>query len=232
MIYLNKLSRKLLLLQRNELLSNRQKYFRKRFGRYIFTNLLIHYFQKKNLEILTEDLFKKEFNTFEKYLPSNVENIMDIGCGLAVLDIFINEKYSNQPNFYLLDKNTIDTKIKYGFSKNYESYNDLNETINILQKNGLSKNQIYVKNVDEKFTINQKIDLVISLKSMGYHYPIENYIELLRKNCNNETVFIFDVFDKKYSLEIVKENFKEVQIIYEESSLHSLKRLYCLGLYT
>ena len=49
---------------------------------------------------------------------------------------------------------------------------------------------------------------------------------------NNETVFIFDVFDKKYSLEIVKENFKEVQIIYEESSLHSLKRLYCLGLYT
>ncbi len=231
MIYLNKLSRKLLLLQRNELLSNRQKYLRKRFGRYIFTNLLIHYFQKKNLEILTEDLFKKELNTFEKYLPSTVQNIMDIGCGLGVLDIFINEKYSNQPNFYLLDKNIIDTKIKYGFSKNYESYNDLNETINILQKNGLSKNQIYVKNVDEKFTINEKIDLVISLKSMGYHYPIENYIELLRKNCSNETVFIFDVFDEKYSLEMVKENFKEVQIIYEESGLHSLKRLYCLGLY-
>ena len=56
MINLNKISRKLLLLQRNELLSDTQKYFRKKFGRYIFTNFLIHYFQKKNLENLTENL--------------------------------------------------------------------------------------------------------------------------------------------------------------------------------
>ncbi len=230
MIHLNKISRKLLLLQRNELLSNRQKYLRKKFGRYIFTNFLIHYFQKKNLENLTENLFKNELNTFEKYLPVNVENIVDIGCGLGILHIYINQKYQNQPNFYLLDKNTVDTKIKYGFSENYESYNDLNQTKNILINNGLLNEQIFIKNVDEKISIDKKINLVISLKSMGYHYPIENYIELLRTFCVDETVFIFDVFGEKYSIEKVKENFKEVNIIYEETTAHTLKRLYCKGL--
>ena len=231
MIKLNKISRKLLLLQRNELLSNRQKYLRKKFGRYIFTNFFIHYFQKNNLETKVEDLFKNELTTFEDFMPNNVENIVDIGCGLGILNIFINEKYQNQPNFYLLDKNFIDTKIKYGFSENYESYNDLNETKNILQNNGLSKEQIYLKNVDEEIIINNRIDLVISLKSMGYHYPIENYIELLRKTCNDKTVFIFDVVEEMYSLNKLKQTFKEVQIIYEERGLHSLKRLYCSGLY-
>ena len=231
MINLNKISRKLILLQRNELLSNTQKYLRKRFGRYIFTNFLIHYFQKNDLEILTEELFREEFKTFEKYLPSNVKNIMDIGCGLGVLGIFINQKYQNNPNFYLLDKNTVDTKIKYGFSKDYESYNDLNETRNILLKNGLSNEQIYIKNVDQEITIDNKINLVISLKSMGYHYPIENYINLIKKTCSTETAFIFDVFEEKYSLSDVKKYFNEAKIIYEENGLHSLKRLYCSGLY-
>ena len=230
MIYLNKISRKLILLQRNELLSDKQKYLRKRFGRYIFTNFLINYFQKNKLEILTEELFQNELNIFEKYLPSYVENIMDIGCGLGILNIFVNRKYQNNPNFYLLDKNTIDSKIKYGFSKNYESYNDLKETKNILLKNGLSKEQIFIKNVDEEFSINNKIDLVISLKSMGYHYPIENYMELLQKTCNYKTIFIFDVVGEKYTIEALKEKFKEVKIIYEENSIHTLKRVCCFGL--
>ena len=156
---------------------------------------------------------------------------MDIGCGLGVLDIFINQKYQNNPNFFLLDKNIIDSKIKYGFSKNYEGYNYLDETRNILLKNGLSKQQIYLKNVDEDFTIDNKINLVISLKSMGYHFPIENYIKLIKETCNNETVFIFDCFDKKYTLDDVKKYFKEVKIIHEKEGLHSLKRLYCVGLY-
>ena len=231
MINLNKISRKLLLLQRNELLSTRQKYLRKKFGRYIFTNILVHYFQKNNLESLTEDLFKRELNTFEKYLPATIENIIDIGCGLGILHIYINRMYQNKPSFYLLDKNTIDSKIKYGFSKNYESYNVLNETKNILLNNGVMREQIHLKNVDEEFTIFNKIDLVISLKSMGYHYPIENYIGLLQKICNYETIFVFDVAGEKYDIDTLKLKFKEVQIIYEENTMHTLKRVCCSGLY-
>ena len=62
MINLNNKSKKLLLLQRNELLSEKQKFLRKKFGRLIFTNFLINFYQKDNLEKLAEELWKKRFN--------------------------------------------------------------------------------------------------------------------------------------------------------------------------
>ena len=116
MITLNHNSKKLLLLQRNELLSEKQKWLRKKFGRFIFTNFLINYFQNKDIEKQTEELFRKEIDLIKEYLPSKVENIMDIGCGLGIINIYLNDIYINQPNFFLLDKNRIDKKIKYGFS--------------------------------------------------------------------------------------------------------------------
>ena len=116
MINLNSLSKKLLLLQRNELLSRRQKFLRKRFGRFIFTNFLINFFQKENIEYVSSKLFQDEIDTIKNFLPKKAYNIMDIGCGLGIINIFLNEIYQNEACFYLLDKNHIDTKIKYGFS--------------------------------------------------------------------------------------------------------------------
>ena len=230
MIKLNNKSRKLILLQRNELLSNKQIWLRRKFGRSIFTKFLINFFQIKNIEKITEDLFKKELNTFKNFLPGNVNNILDIGCGLGIIDILLNKFYENEINFYLLDKNKIDSKIKYGFSSNYESYNNLNETKNLLLKNELSINQLNVYDVDKKIEINNKIDLVISLKSMGYHYPIDNYINLLKNCCTNNTVFIFDVSEGYFINNSLNKYFTITKIIYEESSIHSLKRLFCTGL--
>ena len=176
MIKLNNKSKRLLLLQRNELLSEKQIWLRRKFGRFAFTNFFINFFQSKNIDKKTEDLFIKELNTFQNFLPQNVINIMDIGCGLGIIDILLNNFYNKQTNFYLLDKNKVDSKIKYGFNSNYESYNSLNETKNLLLKNEINTNQINIFDVDKKIEINKKIDLVISLKSMGYHYPIDNYI--------------------------------------------------------
>ncbi len=217
-------------MQRNELLSNKQIWLRRKFGRSIFTKFLINFFQIKNIEKITEDLFKKELNTFKNFLPGNVNNILDIGCGLGIIDILLNKFYENEINFYLLDKNKIDSKIKYGFSSNYESYNNLNETKNLLLKNELSINQLNVYDVDKKIEINNKIDLVISLKSMGYHYPIDNYINLLKNCCTNNTVFIFDVSEGYFINNSLNKYFTNTKIIYEESSIHSLKRLFCTGL--
>ena len=229
MINLNKKSRKLILLQRNELLTNEQRFIRKKFGRFMFTNFFVYFLQFKNLNNLTEELFKKELNTFEKYLPSNIKNVLDIGCGLGILHILLNQKYKNKPEFFLLDKSKIDLKIKYGFNKNYESYNDLKETRNILLKNGILEEQIFIKNVDEEININKKIDLVISLKSMGYHYPIENYTNLFKKICTEITEFIIDISNDNYNIEYVERYFDKVKLIYQEDSIHPLKRLHCKG---
>lgn len=229
MINLNSLSRKLLLLQRNELLTKRQKWLRKKFGRFVFTNILINYFQDKYLEKNTENLFLKEIETFKNYLPNSPKNIMDVGCGLGIIDIYLNRIFNN-PKFFLLDKNRIDKKIKYGFSSNYESYNDLNETKNLLLNNEIKLDQINLFDVEKTINISEKIDLVISLKSMGYHYPIETYMNLFKKHCSQDVVFIFDISKGNYDNISLERIFKKVEVIYEESSIHPLNRLCCKGL--
>ena len=230
MIKLNRKSKKLLLLQRNELLTDRQIKLRKKFGRFIFTNFFINYFQNTTLEQNSENLFLREVETFKKYLPKNVKNIMDVGCGLGIIDIYLNRIFNN-PKFFLLDKNRIDKKIKYGFSSNYESYNDLNETKNLLLNNEIMLDQINLVDVEKTININEKIDLVISLKSMGYHYPLENYLNLFKKHCSQDAIFIFDISKGNYNNISLTKIFKKVEVIYEESSIHPLNRVCCKGLF-
>ena len=227
MIKLNNKSKKLLLLQRNELLTKTQNLIRKKFGRFLFTNFFINYFQNQDLEKITEELFLKELNTFKNFLPNSVNTIMDIGCGLGIINIYLNKFFEKKPIFFLLDKNRIDRKIKYGFSLNYESYNDLNETKNILLENEIDSSCVHLFDVERKFQINKKIDLVISLKSMGYHYPINSYIELFRNCCTKNTVFIYDIGENQYDENYLKTIFDDVKIIYEENTNNVLKRVCC-----
>ena len=227
MIKLNPISKKLILLQRNELLTKKQSWLRKRFGRLIFTNIFVNFFQYSDIDNRAENLFSKEIETFKNFLPNKVQNIIDIGCGLGIIDIYLNKLYLNKPNFFLLDKNKIDKKIKYGFSDNYESYNDLNETKKILSDNNIENERIHLFDVEKPIKINQQFDLVISLKSMGYHYPLETYLDLFKKCCSPNTVFIFDVIDEYYNEKELTKYFYDIKIIYEEKSIHPLKRLYC-----
>ncbi|MDC3042517.1 hypothetical protein OA173_04150 [Candidatus Pelagibacter sp.] len=227
LIKLNNKSKKLLLLQRNELLTKRQNWLRKNFGRLIFTNFFVNYFQIKNIEKITDELFNKEFETFKNYLPKFAGNIMDIGCGLGIIDIYLNEFFEKKPVFFLLDKNRVDRKIKYGFSSNYESYNDLKETKNILLNNNIDSSCINLFDVEKQFLITKKMDLVISLKSMGYHYPINTYIELFRNCCTKNTVFIYDIGENQYDENYLKTIFDDIKIIYEENTNNVLKRVCC-----
>ena len=224
---MNPKSKKLLLLQRNELLSKKQKFLRKKTGRFLFTNFFINFFQDKNIEKKAENLFEKEFETFKLFLPNSVKNIMDIGCGLGIINIYLNDFFSSNSNFFLLDKNRVDNKIKYGFSSNYESYNDLNETKNILSENDIDSSCIFLFDVEKKIQINNKMDLVISLKSMGYHYPVDTYIDLFKKCCTKDTIFIYDVGEDQYDEYYLKNIFDDVKIIYEEKTNNILRRLCC-----
>jgi len=229
LLNLNNKSRKLLLLQRNELLTEKQKWTRKRFGRFLFTNFFINFNQAKGIALDAENLFKSEIDTFKDFLPKTINNIMDIGCGLGIINILLNKFYNNKINFYLLDKNRIDKKIKYGFNSNYESYNDLNLTKQILIENNVNKNNLFLFDVEKEIQIDVKVDLIISLKSMGYHYPFESYLQLFSKCSNKNSIFIFDVSEGYYNENLFKKYFENISIIYEEKSIHSLKRLCCKG---
>ena len=227
----NNLEKKLLLLQRNEFLSPSQIKVRKLFGRSLFTKFLIYFFQDKNLDEKVFNKIKSEFESLIEYLPENATNIMDIGCGIGLIDIFINNHYKNCEKFYLLDKNSIDNKVVYGFSENYESYNINNITKNFLINNNIKESKINIIDVDSEFYIKpHSIDLCISLVSMGYHYPLSIYLETIKDVSTVNTVFIFDIATEYQHLDNVKKHFGKVEIIETIDSKHPRIRIACYNI--
>ena len=62
---------------------------------------------------------------------------------------------------------------------------------------------------------------------MGYHYPLENYLDFLKTCCTQETTFIFDMSEGYFKESLIKDYFEEIKVIYKEKNVHSLVRLCC-----
>jgi len=220
---------KLLLLQRIDLISEKQRTIRKKFGRYLFTNFFVNFFiSQKEIENKINDEFLKEFNSIKNYLPKNSKNILDIGCGLGVINIYLNDYYSKKLYFTLIDKNYVDKKVAYGFNNSSESYNKLEITKDFLILNGFKTEQLRLINADENFVLNNKYELIISLFSMGYHYSIKNYIDIIKKNSTKSTKVIFDLSMEYNELNEVKKYFNKVVIIKNDNEVkQNYLRLLC-----
>ena len=222
--------KKILLLQRNEYQSNSSKFLRKLFGRELHTRFFIN-FTNNNLQKINNHFYKDMKNEFDKikfFLPKKAYNILDIGCGIGAINIFLNNHYDNLPNFHLLDKNFVSNKIIYGFKKiKTEGYNNLLTTKHFLEANNIKKDKINIYDVDKDELIDLKYDLVISLVSWGYHYPLETYIDYLKKNATNKTIFIFDIAVEYISIEDVKKYFNKIEIINRYQKKHQQIRLFC-----
>ena len=88
---------------------------------------------------------------YKSMMKTAVKNILDIGCGIGAINIFLNNYYKKEkPNFHLLDKNYVSNKIIYGFNKkNTEGYNNLLITKNFLKANNLIEENIYTYDVEK-----------------------------------------------------------------------------------
>lgn len=230
-IILKNKHKKYLLLQRNQYLSNTQKRLRKLFGRYLFTNLFILFFNpiEKLNHKLNQD-FNEEFNEISNYLPKKNQNVLDIGSGLGIINIFINDYYNSIIDFTLIDKDYTEKKVSYGFDKKGQFYNNFYATRDLLTSNGISKEKLNIINVESKHTINKKFDLVISLLSLCYHYPIEQYLDIFKKNTHRNTKFIFDIAKEYNDYVEISKMFYSIKIIKHSTELrHNYLRVCCEG---
>ena len=154
-VKINKRHKKLLLLQRIDLISEKQRIIRKKFGRFLFTNFFVNFFiSQKEIENKINVEFLKEFNSIKNYLPKSSKNILDIGCGLGVINIYLNDYYAKKSYFTLIDKNYVDKKVAYGFNNNSESYNKLEITKDFLILNGFKIEHLQLIDADENFVLN------------------------------------------------------------------------------
>lgn len=105
----------------------------------------------------------QDFNEIVKHIPE-IKSVLDIGAGLGLIDKLFGERYGCE--LYLLDSDGKPTN-NFGYNQTYEPYTSRELAEKIIGKP--------VRWYDVGTKEDLEADLVISLLSWGYHYPLETY---------------------------------------------------------
>jgi SAM-dependent methyltransferase len=160
----------------------------------------------------------KDYDMIKHTLPTQVENVLDIGCGLGLINLALYNHYNGNININLLDKtNTIseDTSVR-GFNKEYVFYNSMDATVETLTSNGVAATALHAYEVsDESLQAieGKQFDLIMSFLSCGWHYSIETYVELIKKTLKADGVLILDIRHNTGQLDYAMEHFDLINAI-------------------
>ena len=113
------------------------------------------------------------------HLPKRCESIVDIGCGVAGLDVLLWRYYTmhgQEPYIWLLDKTHVEDKIWYGYREKAAYYNSLEVAERVMSINGVpDKNCSSHAPGDYYFLRANHVDLVVSSLAWGFHFPVMTY---------------------------------------------------------
>lgn len=146
---------------------------------------------KKNFETEYYNNLLTQWGIIKPHISNDKIKVIDVGCGLAGIDYFIsNLNSSNEIN--LLDKTQIDENVYYGYNAEGSFYNNLTLSEEFLRLNGVS-NKINLLTPQTDFNQFGRFDLILSLISWGFHYPIETYLDRLDNIISDKGIFILDI---------------------------------------
>ena len=130
------------------------KYFHK-----LSINLKEFFFLTKIKSIFNKDIHK-EYSEIKTYLPKKIDSILDIGCGVAGIDILISNHYHNNIGIHLIDKTQVDKNIYYRFKQKGSFYNSLELSRKLLEFNGIDHKKIHLQEATPNNQIKSKKDLM------------------------------------------------------------------------
>lgn len=111
---------------------------------------------------------EKDFAEIDPYLPEFADSIIDIGCGLAGIDVYLKRRYPHA-HLTLLDGDG-DLPV-YGWGETNNPYGSKALADELLEANGVRADR-WVK-ADTRDHL--RSDLVVSLVAWGFHFPLKTY---------------------------------------------------------
>jgi SAM-dependent methyltransferase len=121
----------------------------------------------------------RTYESIRAFLPAG-GRILDIGCGMAGIDVFLARHYGGRAEITLADKQGVSPKINAGFherAEDFSHYHDFGAALELLRANGVDG----AKCVDlgrESLPV-AEFDIVISLLSWGFHYSVSTYAPMV-----------------------------------------------------
>lgn len=177
--------------------------YRQSAGKHLFRDL-----ESKNLDVIEylknnkslRDRFSNEYSKFHfeyaqairPFLPKSPKSILDIGCGLGVISLFLFK--STKCKMYMLDSESDETVSVTGFHKDgYIFTAKMAACAQFLQKNGISKDRIELIDIAKDPFPEAEMDVIISKRSWGFHYPLSEYLEKCRGVLSDSGCIVVDV---------------------------------------
>ena len=112
----------------------------------------------------------EDYAGMEPHLPERVDSILEIGCGMAALQVFMKRRYPDA-RLELLDGDSVSREGGAGYSDKPDVYNSRALTELLLGANGVKVDRWHDIATKELL----EADLIISMASWGYHYPLSTY---------------------------------------------------------
>lgn len=155
---------------------------------------------------------QRELEALRPHLPARAVNVLDIGCGLGGIDALVYEA-CGEPDLYLVDREGF-SDIFYGFEPSAAHYNALAKTRELLLMNGVAAERIHTIDVDSQpLPTDVRFDLVLSLLSWGFHYPLSAYLDYVTRRLTDGGTVILDVRNGTNGTDVLRARFAEVAVI-------------------
>lgn len=141
-----------------------------------------HYTPGREAEQYSAEL-ERTFEHIKAVVKTPPRRVLDIGCGMAGIDVLIGREWP-ECEIHLLDKDGVSPVINSGYhdkAGDFSHYHSFDCALAMLAENGVQNRLACYQDLP-----NIEFDLVISLLSWGFHYPLTTYAP----NCTG--LFIVD----------------------------------------
>ena len=179
--------------------------------------------RKRSIKALYARDMAREYASIEPFLPSRCSAVLDIGCGVAGIDALLHRHYAQGrpaqqgPEIYLLDKTQVETSVYYMFKRRGAFYNSLPVARGLLVENGVPSSRAHLLEATStnEIAVPGQVELVISLISWGFHYPVDTYADRVRDLLADDGVVILDVRKGTDGVDALRRRFARVDTVFE-----------------
>lgn len=133
-----------------------------------------------------------EYRDVAQHLKGDtIAKATDIGCGYAFFDLFLYRDHT--PAIALIDIEESETR-DFGYQAEGAGYSSLAKAKAFLTENGGPADAVRTINPkDAPLPSAQDTDLIFSLLSCGFHYPLSTYTEMIAQTLKPRGALVIDV---------------------------------------
>jgi 16S rRNA G527 N7-methylase RsmG len=144
-----------------------------------------------------------DISSLNEYISPETRSILDIGAGIGLFDLCLNQLFKHKASFDLVEVEELDSNTEIKPVQTLERLMLANNVDNI--------NIIVNKSINQYF--HKRYDLIVSFRSWGYLYDLNLYEEFVRKTLNHDGIVITDLSIYDDSIKKFSSLFNDVTLI-------------------